>query len=168
MLEKLFLYEYARLTRTSLITVGNDAKSCYDRILKPLARIACIAMGLPMLAAAMHSKRTHHGMQHWIKTKHGTLQPYAGTDDDALEGTGQGSRASPAIWLLYSVSLLRAFQQFTPGMTVSSPFESLLVTNLAIFYVDDGMPGISDTQEKTASPLELLLLHSEQATQSWE
>jgi hypothetical protein len=32
MLEKLFLYEYARLTRTSLITV----ESCYDRILKPL------------------------------------------------------------------------------------------------------------------------------------
>jgi hypothetical protein len=113
--------------------------------------IACIAMGLPLLAAAMHNK-THHGMQHRIKTKHGTLRPYAGTGDDALEGTGQGSGASPAIWLLYSVSLLQAFQQFTPGMTVSRPFESLLVTILAIFYVDDGMPGISDTQEKTASP----------------
>jgi hypothetical protein len=127
--------------------------------------IACIAIGLPLLAAAMHIK-THHGMQHWIKTKHGTLRPYAGTDDEALEGTGQGSGASPAIWLLYSVLLLRAFQQFTPGMTVSSPFESLLVTILAIFYVDDGMPGISDTQKESASPLELLLLHAEQATQS--
>ena len=167
LLEKLFVYEYARLTRTSLITVDNDAKSCYDRIIKSLAMIACIAVGLPLLAAAMHNK-THHGMQHSIKTRHGTLRPYSGTDTDAFEGTGQGSGASPAIWLLYSVSLLRAFQNFTPGMTVSSPFESLLVTILAIFYVDDGMPGINDSQESVAAPLALLLQQAEDATQSWE
>ena len=167
LLGKLLLYEYARLTRTSLVTVDNDAKSCYDRIIKSLAMIACIAVGLPLAAAAMHNK-THHGMQHRIKTRHGTLRPYSGTDNDALEGTGQGSGASPAIWLLYSVSLLRAFRKFSPGMTCSSPFESLLVTILAIFYVDDGMPGVSDSQERIAAPLEVLLLQAEQATQSWE
>jgi hypothetical protein len=127
LLEKLLVYEYARLTRTSLVTVDNDAKLCYDQIIKSLAMIACIAVGLPLLAAVMHNK-THHGMQQSIMTRHGTLRPYVGTDDDALEGTGQGSGASPAIWLLYSVSLLQAFQQFTPGMAMLSPFESLLVT----------------------------------------
>jgi hypothetical protein len=81
------------------VTVDNDAKSCYDQIIKSLAMIACIAVGLPLLAAVMHNK-THHGMQHSIKTHHGTLRLYVGTDDDALEGTGQGSGASPAIWLL--------------------------------------------------------------------
>jgi hypothetical protein len=65
-------------------------------------------------------------------------------------------------------SLLRAFQQFTPGIAVSSPFKSLLVTILAIFYVDDGMPGVNDSQEATASPLALLLQQAENATQSWE
>jgi hypothetical protein len=60
LLEKYLVYKYARLTRTSLITVDNDAK--YDRIIKSLAMIACIAVGLPVLAAAMHNK-THHGMQ---------------------------------------------------------------------------------------------------------
>ena len=107
-------------------------------------------------------------MQHSIKTRHGTLRPYLGTDDDVFEGTGQGSGASPAIWLLYSMSLLRAFQQFTPGMTVSSPFESLLLTILAIFYVDDGMPGVNDSQEASALPIALLLKQAEDATQSWE
>ena len=166
-LGKLFLYEYARLTRTSLITVDNDAKSCYDRIIKPLAMIACIAVGLPLLAAAMHN-RTHYCMQHKIKTRHGTLRPYSGTANVVLEGTGQGSGASPAIWLIYSVSLLRAFQKFSPGMNVSSPFESLLVTILAIFYVDDGMPGVNDSLEMKAAPLAYLLEQAEQATQSWE
>jgi hypothetical protein len=132
LLEKLFVYEYARLTRTSVITVDNDAKSYYDRIIKFLMMITCIAVGLPVLAAAMHNK-SHHGMQHRIRTRHGTFQPYWGFDKDALEGTVQGCGASPAIWLIYSVSLLRAFRKFTPGMTVSSPFDSLLVIILAIF-----------------------------------
>ena len=61
MLEKLFLYEYARLTRTSLITVNNNAISCYDRIIKPLAMLACMAVGLPLMAKAMHNK-TNYGM----------------------------------------------------------------------------------------------------------
>jgi hypothetical protein len=161
------VYEYAQLTRTSLVMVDNNAKLCYDRIIKSLAMTACIAVGLPLLAAVMHN-RTHHGMQHSIKTRHGTLRPFAGTDDDDLEGTWQGSGASPAIWLLYSVSLLRTFQQFTPGMAVSSPIESLLVTILAIFYVDNGIPGVIDSQEATASPLAHLLQQAENATQSWE
>jgi hypothetical protein len=85
-----------------------------------------------------------------------------------LEGTGQGSGASPAIWLIYSVSLLRAFQHFSPGMQVLSPFEATVVTILAIFYVDDGMQGVNDAQEATALPLQQLLTQAEQATQSWE
>jgi hypothetical protein len=62
LLEQLLVYKYSQLTRTSLVTVNNDAKSCYDQINKSLAMIACIAMGLPLLAAVMHN-RTHHGMQ---------------------------------------------------------------------------------------------------------
>jgi hypothetical protein len=67
LMEKLLVYEFARLTRTSVITVENDAKSCYDRIIKTLSMVACIAVGLPLLAAVMHNK-THHSMVHRIKT----------------------------------------------------------------------------------------------------
>jgi hypothetical protein len=136
-MEKLLVYEFARLSRTSLITMDNDAKSCYDQIIKMLAMTACMAFGLPLLAAGMHN-RTHHGMVHKIKTQHGLLQSYTGSDEDKLEGTGQGSGASPAIWLIYSVTLLAAFKKFSPGIHVMSPFEPLLVFILAIFYVDDG------------------------------
>ena len=40
LMEKLLVYEIARLTRTSVVTVDNDAKSCYDRIIKTLSSIA--------------------------------------------------------------------------------------------------------------------------------
>ena len=161
------MYKYARLTRTSLVTVNNDAKSCYDRIIKSLAMIACIGVGLPLMAASMHNK-THHGMVHSIKTRQGQLRPYLGTDDSPLEGSGQGSGASPAIWLIYSISLLNAFREFTPGMHMSSPFETLLVVILAIFYVDDGMPGVNDALEDEVTPLPVLLQQAEDATQAWE
>ena len=168
LLEKLLIYEFARLSRTSLITVDNDAKSCYDRIIKCLAMVACVAVGLPLMAAVMHN-RTHHGMEHRIKTSHGLLRPYQGSDDDELEGTGQGSGASPAIWLIYCGCLIAAFRDFTPGMNIVSPFDiTFVVFVVAIFYVDDGMPGINDALEVTALPLQHLLALAEGASQSWE
>lgn len=106
-MEKLLLYESARLRRTSLITMDNDVKSCYDIIKKMLAMMACIGVGPSVMAVAMH-KRTHHGMQHQIKSRHGHFSSYSGTDHEKLEGSGQGSGDSPTIWLIYSVSLLAA------------------------------------------------------------
>ena len=78
LLQKLLLYEQARLSRTSLITVDNDAKSCYDRIIKTLGLLACICFGLPLLAAKMHND-THDAMQHSIRSRHGLFRPYGGS-----------------------------------------------------------------------------------------
>jgi hypothetical protein len=167
LLEKLLVYEFARLSRTSLITVDNDAKSCYDRIIKSLSGVACMSVGLPLTAALMHNK-THRGMSHSIRTRQGLLRPYSGVEGNELEGTGQGSGASPAIWLIYSASLLDAFRRFTLGIRVVSPFAALLVFILAVFYVDDGMPGVNDALESVALPLLVLLQQAEAASQSWE
>jgi hypothetical protein len=168
LLEKLLVYENARLTRTSLVTVDNDAKSCFDRIIKTLAMVACMAIGLPLAAAIMHNQ-THHAMKHRIKSRHGLMRAYCGTDDDELEGSGQGSGAGPAIWLIYSVTLLLAFHAFSPGMKLLSPYDTMLIVSiLAVFYVDDGMPGVNDAAEDTPRELADLLNEAEKSAQSWE
>ena len=167
LLQKMLLYEQARLSRTSLITVDNDAKSCYDRIPRTLAGVACMSFGLPGAAVKMHND-THHAMQHFIKSRHGEFKPYSGTDQAPLEGTGQGSGASPAIWLLYCTTLLNAFQHFSAGMMVVFPFQDLVLRILAIFYVDDGTPGVNDITLPLAESLELLLGRAQNAAQSWE
>jgi hypothetical protein len=167
LLEKLLIYEFARLSRTSLITVDNDAKSCYDRIIRTLAMVAWMAIGLPIAAAMMHNRK-HQKMEHHIKSRHGLLRPYFGTEGDELEGTGQGSRASPAIWLILSVSILAAFSHFSPGMKLYSPFEPLLVLSvLATFYADDGMPGVNDATDECAREPAVLLQQTEESAQSW-
>ena len=66
------------------------------------------------------------------------------------------------------MSLLNAFRELTPGIHVSSPYETLLVTILAIFYVDDGMPGVNDALDDHAMPLPALLQQAEDTTQAWE
>ena len=107
-------------------------------------------------------------MVHRIKSRHGLLRPYSGSDDNPHEGTGQGSGASPAIWLIYMVTLLNAFSNFSSGMQVASPYQNLTVLLLAIFFVDDGMPGVNDALDEKARPLEDMLMSAEQVTQSWE
>ena len=166
--EKVLVYDYSRLTRTNLITIDNDAKSCYDRILKTMAMAACVSHGLPLMAAMMHNK-VHHGMQHRIRTRHGLLRPYSGTDASPLEGTGQGSGASPAIWLIYSVTLLAAFREYAAGMFLGSPYDrELLVIITAILFVDDGMPGVNDADVYEPVPVMDLIEQANSCAQSWE
>jgi len=151
-----------------MITVDNDARSCYDRIIKCLAMLTCISIGLPLLAATAHNK-THNGMRHSMKTRHGlSAKSYQSTNEEQNEGTGQGSGGSPAIWLIFMVTLLTAFRQFTPGMKVVSPFDSLLVLIVAIYYVDDGMPGVNDSDSVEPKTLAFLVAAAESSAQSWE
>jgi len=168
LLEKTLMFEHARLTRTSLITVDNDAKSCYDRIIKAMALLACMAIGLPVEAATMHNK-VHDEMTHNIKTRHGLLRAYCGTDDGGSDGVGQGSGAAGAIWLVYSNSLITTLKDFSPGVIMVSPNDRLLrVCLLAIFFVDDGTPGVNDAEDEQARPMAALVKQGQNMAQSWE
>jgi hypothetical protein len=72
------------------------------------------------------------------------------------------------LMLRYSVSLLAAFRSFSPGMKLLSPFDTMLIVSvLAVFYVDDGMPGVNDATEAHPSPLADLLDAAEKSAQSW-
>jgi hypothetical protein len=96
------------------------------------------------MAAIAHNK-TQHGMRHRIKNRHGlSKKTYQSSDEEPMEGTGQASGSSPAIWLIFMVSLLMAYKKFTPGMKVMSPFTTLCVLIVAVYYVDNGMPGVNN------------------------
>jgi hypothetical protein len=122
-----------------------DAKSCYDRIIKTLAMTACVAVGLPFAAAIMHNL-TRNSMKHRMKSRDVFFRAYFGTDDDGLECSGQGSGASPSIWLIYSVSLLAAFSSFSPGMKLLSSYDTLLIVSV----LADLLPDLLDAAEKSA------------------
>lgn len=167
-LEKRILYDFTCHTRSSLITVDNDAAGCYDRIIRTLAMVACLSMGLPAPAAEMHNI-THTGMTHKVSTLHGiSAGSYAASPEEALEGTGQGSGASPAIWCIICITMLHAFTLFAKGMAIFDPMHTIMLRIYTVYFVDDGMPGANDATAATATPDNTLVAQAEKEAQSWE
>ena len=93
-LSKELTYGLARLTRTSLASFDNDAKSCYDRVVMNLALIICQRLGSSKAAADWIGSSTK-ALRNYVKTGHGTSKDWFGSTDKSgfvKHGIGQGQR----------------------------------------------------------------------------
>jgi hypothetical protein len=104
----------------------NDATGCFDRIMVSLAMIAALRLGMPCPEARMHSLVLLH-MKYFIKMSHGISDSfYRVLRDYLLYGTGQGSGASPSVWLSLVVILLTALMVLAPlAMSFVDPWEDI-------------------------------------------
>jgi hypothetical protein len=59
--------------------------------------------------------------QHHLKTKLGLSDEFYSNLDSVLHGTGQGSKASPVIWVAISSVILILIQQQSEGVTMVDP-----------------------------------------------
>jgi hypothetical protein len=109
------------VTKTNLATFDNDATGCYDRILAALAMIACRRLGVSTEAVLIQSI-TLLLMAYHLKTARGvSAGSYRSTMEDPIFGSGQGSCASPALWLAISILLIHALRLAGPGVTFRNP-----------------------------------------------
>jgi hypothetical protein len=91
-LEKTLVFEYARVTRTSKITINNDAKLCYDRRIRVFSITACMSVGLPTPARVSRHRLLGSQYDNKVRTLHGiSAELYSAIDKVPLEGSGQGS-----------------------------------------------------------------------------
>jgi len=95
---------------------------CYDRIINGIAMLASRRLGMSTEAIAVHAGVLWE-LQYMIKTVCGVSSGYYQSSNDAvLFGTGQGSGASPAVWLAISTILLASLQHLIQcGMRFSTP-----------------------------------------------
>ena len=159
-------YLYARLTRTPIATMDNDAKSCYDRILCNLAMLVSQYHGMPKNACAMQAATLKHTKFHLRSALGISKQHYQHTRNEPIYGSGQGSSSSPALWLLISSTLMKCFDQLTPGMTMY-PIQNKaeqLHSNIDGF-VDDTSLFVNLTKNQTRP--QQLLESLESITQGW-
>ncbi len=97
---KRLTYDLTRIQRSHLGSFDNDAKSCYDRIITSVAMLASKRLGMPNAALQTHSG-VLASMRYTIKTIYGVSKSFIQSTPEAVFfGTGQGSGASPAIWLM--------------------------------------------------------------------
>jgi len=153
----------------TLAIFNNDASGCYDRIIVALGMIAALRLNLPKSGAKMHGGALKR-MPYYIKTKHGISEAYyRATNSYRLFGTGQGSGASPAVWLTISVILLAALTALASVlMKFMDPWHNIFDERNADVYVDDLANGASDAHQEEAMTLTEILRHLQHNVQIWE
>jgi Reverse transcriptase (RNA-dependent DNA polymerase) len=162
-------YTYAKLTRTPLATIDNDAKSCFDRILFNVVMLVSQYYGVPTKYCTLQST-TLQSSEFCIRTALGdSLRIYKNSLSSSVHGTGQGSCASPAIWLFISSFLMDILQDQANGMHMEyvkiETFEKRLCQWIEGF-VDDTF--IFANLEFGNNNLEELLLKIQSDGQMWE
>jgi hypothetical protein len=160
-----------RQTKANSAHMDNDATGCYDRIITSLGMIACRRLGMPIHAIRCQAA-TLFNMKYAIKHVYGvTTQQYTSSTTEPLFGTGQGSGASPAIWLSLVVILLNSLDRMSredniPALTFSDPWQDIFAEWRVGAFVDDTNQGVVDSTGDLS--LEELVETLRQAGQMWE
>jgi hypothetical protein len=156
-----------RQTKANSAHMDNDATGCYDRIITSLGMIACRRLGMPVNAIRCQAATLQH-MKYAVKHVYGVSQQQnTGSKSEPLFGTGQGSGASPAIWLSLVVVLLNALDRMSkedeiPGLDFCDPWNELSESWRVGAFVNDTNQGTMDSTG-LLSPIELV----EKPSASW-
>ena len=77
-------------------------------------------------------------MRNYIRTAFGDSTRYfCGTEDDLLQGGGQGNPAAPPMWTAISIIILRILHEYEAGVEIFSSITLIATLFSAIMYVDD-------------------------------
>lgn len=158
--------DLCRLLKHNLARFDNDASACYDRIIVALGMLAARRCGMPDHAIQTHADCLEL-MKYTVKTAHGISEDkYHGTPFSPLFGTGQGSGASPAVWLTLVVTLMNTLDRLVPErMQFESPDTVLRHSRLIDAFVDDTSLGYTDAGYLS---LETLIAKLNNMAQTWE
>ena len=158
--------DLCRLLKHNHARFDNDASACYDRIIVALGMLAARRCGMPDEAVKTHADCLRL-MKYAVKTVHGISEHnYKGTPFEPLFGTGQGSGASPAVWLSLVVILMNTLDRLIPErMTFKSPDSTMQHSRLIDAFVDDTSLGYTDAGFLTLETMISKLTHM---AQTWE
>ena len=167
--QKMLTYDLVRIMLIGLAVFNNDASGCFDRIVVSLGMMAAVRLNMPRNALRMHASILKR-MKYFVKMTHGISQKYyKATRDYLLFGSGQGSGASPAMWLMIAVVLLTALTVLAPMMMCfMDPWHDLFDERNADAYVDDMAVGVSDAHMESAVSYQELAKNLQHTAQTWE
>jgi hypothetical protein len=108
---------YAATTRWPSIMFNNNATPCYDQIIPLVSNIMARSMGLHSNIAQIHGNMLE-GAVYRIKTQMGVSKgSYCHSPENPVFGTGQGSCALPAFWLLNCSKYFQLYNRTCFGAT---------------------------------------------------
>ncbi|KAI2499411.1 hypothetical protein MHU86_15056 [Fragilaria crotonensis] len=158
--------DLCRILKHNHARFDNDASACYDRIIVTLGMLAARRCGMPENAVRSHADSLRL-MKYTVKTAHGISEDnYRGTAFSPLFGTGQGSGASPSVWLTLVVVLMNTLDRMIPErMEFLSPDSQMSHSRLIDAFVDDTSLGFTDPGMIS---LETMIAKLKHMAQTWE
>ncbi|KAI2496027.1 hypothetical protein MHU86_18500 [Fragilaria crotonensis] len=157
--------DLCRLLKINYIRFDNNASACFDRIIVAIGMLAARWCGMPVEAVRTHSKALAL-MQYMVKTVYEVSDGlYGGTTFEPLFGTGQGSGASPSVWLSLVVLLLNTLEKVVPERIHFKSADGTIVhQRLVDAFVDDTAIGLTDTGRLSMTEL---IASLEKFAQTW-
>ena len=123
---------------------------CYDRIIPPEAMICCRRWGLPKSAAKMITVILNNTV-YKLRTGHGvSAREYMSNALRRILGVGQGSCASPAIWMAVLDPILWSLAEKFHGFRLESP-SGIKINRIGDAYVDDVVLTLTHPNEQMNS-----------------
>jgi hypothetical protein len=158
--------DMSRIMKVNYARFDNDASACFDCIIVALGMLAARRCGMPISAVRTHAKSLEL-MQYTVKTVYGISNTsYQGTPFEPLFGTGQGSGASPSVWLTLVVLLLNTLDRVIPDrISFRSADGNIEHRRLVDAFVDDTAAGITDNGKLS---MDELVSKLEMVAQKWE
>ena len=124
------------MNRQEAASAEFDAVACFDRIIPALVVIATRRLGLGRQAGELLFDSLT-GLQHQVRTTHGTSRAYTSSATHKHFGTGQGSGGSPTAWNVIDDVLLHALDSKGTGMNLSNPTGTVTHGRNEDVFVDD-------------------------------
>jgi len=154
-------------SRRSLISVDNDAASCFDRMLPSLVSLNTRAYGLPCELAKLHGA-TLFAMKYHLRTPKGlSSTTYSHSVEFPIFGTGQGSGNSPVLWLLLSATLFDVHTSLAWGAELQDPSRSTTVKVSISGFVDDTNACVNEWHPQRDGRLPDLMAKVQYDAQLW-
>ena len=136
-LQKQLQYELTYALRKQLVAMELDARACYDRIIATCAMLISMMHGMPAEACQMQ-KDMLEGASFKIRTSLGeSSETFHHSKESPVFGTGQGSGASPPVWVLISSVLLDEMDLCQFRSKFTDPMGTLHHDSVMVVYVDN-------------------------------
>ena len=153
-LSKRLVWDSLILDRQAAGWVSNDAKSCFDRIVHWVAKLALMRFSIPweavslvfdVLAKAKHRVRTGFG---------DSPRVFSPTTSIPFQGCGQGNGAGPAIWVAISAILIDMMDAEGYGYSSRTALSNDEVFASCFAFIDD--TDVIESGDLTQSAEELM------------
>ena len=126
------------MTWIPLLNFDYGVKSCYDRILMPLASLAARGFVIHRQVVFAQCQTLKNAIFNWNCPTKSPKKAYCHCKQfPTIHSTGQGSGNSQAIWCFVSSKLFQCYKDKAHCMSFSSPDGSMTLSMAIIDFVDD-------------------------------